>query len=315
MIKTYAFGEKIMHARPMLDEVLQKYAPENPDFYLLSPDVARAGMPVFMKKFPDRTLNMGIAEQSTVNVAAGMALEGKQSVIYGMSGFLSMRSCEQIRTNVCYQNVKVVIIGNNTGLSQGPCGATHYALEDLGIVRTFPKMTLVAPADPEQTIKAFYAAMKHEGPVYIRMANGRNESAVYAEDYDFEFGKAIRITEGKDGAIMACGIMVAYAVEAAKQLEKEGIHITVVDMHTLKPLDVEMVKTVAAECGKIVTVEDHNVIGGLGSAICEAVAENGLCCKVTRLGVPDMFPGFGSFDEQMHHLGYGIEAMKKAIKG
>lgn len=314
MIKTYAFGEKIMHARPMLDDELQKYAPKNPNFYLLSPDVARAGMPVFMKKFPERTLNMGIAEQSTVNVAAGMALEGKESVIYGMSGFLSMRSCEQIRTNVCYQNAKVIFLGNNTGLSQGSCGSTHYAMEDLGIIRTFPKMTLVAPADPNQTIKAFYAALEHDGSVYIRMANGRNEAAVYAENYDFELGKGIRITDGKDGAIIACGIMVAYALEASKQLEKEGIHVTVVDMHTLKPLDVELIKEIANECDKIVTVEDHNVIGGLGSAVCEVVAGNGLPCKVIRLGIPDMFPGFGSFNEQMSHLGYGIEAMKKAIE-
>ena len=275
MIKTYAFGEKMMHARPMLDEEMQKYAPENPDFYLLSPDVARAGMPVFMKKFPEQVLNMGIAEQSTVNVAAGMALEGKQSVIYGMSAFLSMRSCEQIRTNVCYQNAKVVILGNNTGLSQGPCGSTHYAMEDLGIVRTFPQMTLVAPADPEQTRKAFYAALKNEGSVYIRMANGRNEPAVYAEDYPFEFGKGIRITDGKDGAIIACGIMVAYAVEAAKQLKKEGIDVTVVDMHTIKPLDVELVKKVAAECGNIVTVEDHNVIGGLAAQYARLLRETG----------------------------------------
>lgn len=314
MMKTYEFGELLEHARPMLDEELQKYAPEHPEFCLLSPDVGRAGMPVFMNKCADQMFNMGIAEQSTVNVAAGMALEGRKPVIYGMSTFMSMRSCEQIRTNVCYQNAKVVILGNNTGLSQGPCGSTHYAMEDLAIVRTFPKMTLICPGDPAQTLKAFHAAMEHDGPVYIRMGNGRNESAVYKEEYEYQIGKGIRITDGKDASIVACGVMVAYAVEAAKQLEKEGIHVTVVDMHTIKPLDKELVEELARESGKIVTVEDHNIIGGLGGAVCETVAESGIPCKVKRLGIPDMFPGFGSFNDQMSHLGYGIDAMKDAIK-
>ncbi len=314
MIKTYELNELLEHARPLMDAELQKYAPEHPEFCLLSPDVGRAGMPIFMNKCKDQMFNMGIAEQNTVNVAAGMALEGRKPVIYGMSTFLSMRSCEQIRTNVCYQNVKVVFLANNTGLCQGPCGSTHYALEDLAIVRTFPKMTLICPGDPAQTIKAFHAAMEMDGPVYIRMGNGRNESAVYKDDYDFQVGKGIKIAEGNDGAIIACGVMVAYAVEAAKQLKRDGIHVTVVDMHTIKPLDDELVKEIALKCGKIVTVEDHNIIGGLGSAVCEVVAESGIPCKVKRLGVPDMFPGFGSFDDQMIHLNYGIAAMKSAIE-
>jgi len=314
MMNTYAFGEKLEHARAMMDAELQKYAPEHPEFCLLSADVGRAGMPVFMNACKDQMFNMGIAEQNTVNFAAGMALEGRKPVVYGMSAFLTMRSCEQIRTNVCYQNAKVVFLGCNTGLFQGPCGSTHYAMEDLAILRTFPKMTVICPGDPAQTVKAFHAAMEMEGPVYIRMGNGRNESAVYKDEYDFQVGKGNRLTDGKDGAIIACGVMVAFALEAARELEKEGIHVTVVDMHTIKPLDTALVEDIARECGKIVTVEDHTIMGGLGSAVCDAVAESGIPCKVKKLGIPDTFPGFGTFQDQTTHLGYGIEAMKAAIK-
>lgn len=314
MIETYAFGEKLGHARPLLDKAMQNYASDHPEFCLISPDVSRAGMPEFIKKFPKQQFNVGIAEQCCVDLAAGMALEGRLPFIYGMSAFMSMRSCENIRTNVCYQNANVKIIGNNTGLSQGPCGSTHYAMEDMAIVRTFPNITLICPGDPEQAEQAFYAAIKHNGPVYIRLANGRNESEVYKSDYKFEIGKGITTIEGKDATIVACGIMLAYAVEAAKQMKEEGISVRVIDMHTLKPIDKEIIEKAAKETGRIVTVEDHSIIGGLGGAVCETVAESGIACKVKRLGIPDFFPGFGSFQDQMDHLGYGIEAMKDAIK-
>lgn len=314
MIETYAFGEHLGHARPLLDEAMQALAPRDPLFCLISPDVGRAGMPEYIKKFPKQYFNTGIAEMAAADLACGLAIEGFHPVIYGMSAFTSMRSCEGVRTSICYQNANVKIIANNTGLSQGPCGSTHYALEDLAIVRSFPNIVLCVPGDPEQALKAFDAAMAYKGPVYIRLANGRNEPSVYKSDYKFEFGKGITVKEGGDAAILACGIMVAYALEAARQLETEGIHARVLDMHTLKPLDKELVLKAAAETGKLVTVEDAFVIGGLGGAVCETVAESGVPCRVKRLGVPDLFPGFGSFQDQMDHLGFGIEAMKAAVK-
>ena len=189
---------------------------------------------------------------------------------------------------MCYQHANVKIIGCNTGLCQGPCGSTHYALEDLAILRTFPELTLCVPCDANQAVKAFEAANGIEGPVYLRLGNGRGESDVYKNDYKFEFGKGVEIMEGMD--------------------------VGVVDMHTLKPLDTELICKVAKQCGRIVTCEDAFIIGGLGGAVCETVAESGIPCKVKRLGVPDLFPGFGSFDEQMEHLGFGVKAMKEAIK-
>ena len=314
MIETYAFGEHMGDARPLLDEAMQAYAASHPEFCMISPDVGRAGMPEYINKFPKQYYNTGIAEMASCDLASGLALEGFQPVIYGMSAFMSMRSCEGVRTSICYQNANVKIIGCNTGLSQGPCGSTHYALEDLAIIRSFPNIVLCVPGDPEQALKAFDAALKYKGPVYIRLANGRNEPSVYKSDYRFEFGKSIQIHEGNDATIIACGIMVAYALEAARRLEAEGIHVRVIDMHTIKPLDTEAVLQAAAETGKIITIEDAFITGGLGGAVCEAIAGSGLGCKVTRMGVPDMFPGFGSFQDQMEHLGFGIEAMMKAIK-
>lgn len=314
MIETYAFGEKLGHARPAIDAAMQKMAVERPEFRLISADVARAGMPEFIKKFPKQYYNTGIAEMAAMDLAAGMALEGYLPFVYGMSVFNTLRAGEGIRTNICYQNANVKIIGNNTGLSQGPCGSTHYAMEDLAILRTFPRMTLCVPGDPSQAVKAFEAAADFDGPVYIRLANGRNEPEVYKGDYEFRFGKGIELMEGSYGYIVACGIMLAYAVEAAKQLRAEGLDVGVIDMHTLKPLDSELLLRVAAKTGRLITVEYAFIIGGLGGAVCETIAESGVPCRVKRLGIPDIFPGFGSFEEQMEHLGFGIEAMKQAIR-
>lgn len=314
MIETYAFGEKLGHARPAIDAAMQRMAVERPEFRLISADVARAGMPEFIKKFPKQYYNTGIAEMAAMDLAAGMALEGYLPFVYGMSVFNTLRAGEGIRTNICYQNANVKIIGNNTGLSQGPCGSTHYAMEDLAILRTFPRMTLCVPGDPSQAVKAFEAAADFDGPVYIRLANGRNEPEVYKGDYEFRFGKGIELMEGSYGYIVACGIMLAYAVEAAKQLRAEGLDVGVIDMHTLKPLDSELLLRAAAKTGRLITVEDAFIIGGLGGAVCETIAESGVPCRVKRLGIPDIFPGFGSFEEQMEHLGFGIEAMKQAIR-
>lgn len=314
MIETYAFGEKLGHARPAIDAAMQKMAVERPEFRLISADVARAGMPEFIKRFPKQYYNTGIAEMAAMDLAAGMALEGYLPFVYGMSVFNTLRAGEGIRTNICYQNANVKIIGNNTGLSQGPCGSTHYAMEDLAILRTFPRMTLCVPGDPSQAVKAFEAAADFDGPVYIRLANGRNEPEVYKGDYEFRFGKGIELMEGSYGYIVACGIMLAYAVEAAKQLRAEGLDVGVIDMHTLKPLDSELLLRAAAKTGRLITVEDAFIIGGLGGAVCETIAESGVPCRVKRLGIPDIFPGFGSFEEQMEHLGFGIEAMKQAIR-
>lgn len=314
MIKTYEFGEILRSARPILDEVILDYAKKNEKFYLISPDMTRAAFPKFMNACPEKHFNVGIAETSAVDFASGMAVEGFLPYVYGMSAFLSMRSCEAIRTNVCYQNHNVKFIGCNTGLSLGALGSTHYAMEDLAIVSNMPNMTVISPGDPDQSVKAFYAAAEIDGPVYIRLANGKNESAVYAEDYEFKVGKGITIREGGDCAIIATGIMVSYANAVAKKLEKEGINVTLIDMHTIKPLDVELIADVARKTGRIVTVEDHFVSSGMGSLVCNAVLDSGIPCKVKRVGIPDTWPGFGTFPELLQHHNYGNAAIEAAVK-
>jgi len=314
MIETYGFKEVLRSARPMLDEAMQDYAIKNKEFCLVSPDVSRAGMPEFIKKFPKQHFNVGIAEQCAVDFAAGMAMEGRLPFIYGMSVFMSMRSCENIRTNVCYQNANVKIIGNNTGLAGGG-GSTHYAMEDLAILRSFPNLTLIVPGDPDQALKAFYAAIERPGPVYIRLSNGRKEAAVYKNDYDFTIGKGIVVKEGDAATVIACGIMVTYALEAARLLaEKDHISVNVVDMHTLKPLDTSLVCEMARSTGRIITLEDHTINGGLGGAVAETLAESGIPCRLKRLGIPDTFPGFGSFEALQAQLGYGIDAVIAQVK-
>lgn len=312
-MRCYGFHEKKEDARTLVDNELQILAAKKPLLRCLSPDLVRSGMPGVSKSFPRSTYNMGVAETSCIDFAAGLATEGMLPVIYGMSAFLSMRSCEAIRTNLCYQNLHVVLLGNNTGLTQGPAGSTHYAMEDIAILRLFPRMTLIAPADPEQTVKALYAALELPGTTYIRMSNGRNEDAVYQDEYSFTIGKGIVLREGSDISIIACGIMVSYALEAARQLENDSIHATVVDMHTVKPLDKVLVRTLAMR-GPIITVEDGFLTGGLGSSVSETVTEAGLGCSVCRLGIPDEFPGFGSFAELIGFYGYDVAGIHRAAR-
>lgn len=313
MMDTYRLGENLRSGRPILDEFLMEYAKENPDFYLITPDIARAALPRFMNTLPKRQFNVGIAEMGAIELASGMAVEGLTPVVYGMAAFLVMRACESIRTNVCYQNHKVIMIGNNTGLSPNSCGSTHYAMEDIAIMGSMPNLTLLVPGDPDQTIDAFRAALDVPGPVYIRMANGRNESAVYKNPPPFEVGKGLVIKEGGDGCVIACGVMVSYALEAARLLEEKGIHITVVDIRSLKPIDKELIVSLGQKFKKIVTVEDHLASCGMGSMVSAVIAENGLPCQIKRMGIPDCYPGFGKFTEQIKHLGYDTEAIMKAL--
>ena len=314
MIETYELGEVIRSGRPIMDEAIIEYAKKNKKFCLVSPDMTRAAFPKFMNTCKEQHFNVGIAENSAVDIASGLALEGYVPFIYGMSAFLSMRSFEAIRTNVGYQNHNVKFIACNTGVSLGMLGSTHYAMEDLALISSIPNMTVICPGDPDQTVKAFHAAAQMQGPVYIRMANGRNESAVYKEDYDFEIGKGITIMEGDDCAIIATGIMVSYAVDAAKKLKKEGINVTVIDMHTIKPLDEELILKTAGNIGKIVTVEDHFKSCGMGTKVCGVVAESGIPCKVKRMGIPDMYPGFGTFKDMLENLHYGSDDIVANVK-
>ena len=242
----------------------------------------------FREAFPDRSYNVGIAEQSLMSVAAGMAHEGYKPLAFAFASFASMRCYEQVRTDICYSKLPVVIIGNGAGYSNGTSGCTHCGLEDSALMVACNNMTVIEPGDPFQMVKVLEAAVELNAPVYIRMGREAT-SSLYAEDVKYEIGKALIPREGEDGAFICTGIMVHFAMEAAQRLQDElGKSVRVVDMHTIKPLDKDAV-IAAAKTGRVVAAQDHNLLGGLGQLVGSAIAEAGLACKLICRGCPDEF--------------------------
>ena len=268
----------------------------------------------FAEQYPDRYVECGISEQDAVLVASGLASCGLVPFVGTYGGFITMRACEQMRTYCAYPNMNVKLIWINGGLLGGEReGVTHQFIEDLGIVRTIPNITVLTPADQYQVYGAVKAAMEIDGPVYVRCASGR-EPVVYDESVPFTFGK-IRVLKnyGDDVAIFAAGYLMNRAVQAAEDLKAQGISATLVDVSTLKPIDEQGVAEVLARCKRAVTVEDHNVIGGLGSAIAETAAK--LCpTPMAFIGVQDRFAESGAADALLDAYGMSADAIVKAAK-
>jgi transketolase len=247
------------------------------------------GAGAFADEFPERLFDVGISEQNLIGVAAGLAHAGKTAFVLGMAPFVSMRSFEQLRDDCAYNrnNVKVLVLF--TGLEAGPWGVTHHAIEDLALLRTIPGMTIIVPADSKEVGEAVHAAASIDGPVYVRMAGfAADMSPLEIDCPPLTVGKAATLREGRDLTLIATGAMVRVAVAAAERLAESGIEARVLNMHTIKPLDREAVVAAAEETGRIITVEDHSIVGGLGGAVAEVVAELGKG-RVKRLGVPDVF--------------------------
>ena len=308
-------NELVKSTRAAYGEVLQEIGEEFPDVVVMDADLSESTMTFhFAEKYPDRFYNMGIAEQSMMGTAAGLATCGITPICSTFAVFASMRSGEQIRTSICYPKLNVKVVTTHSGLSIGTAGATHFCEEDLAIMRALPNMTVIAPSDFLETKKAVRAALKMDGPVYIRL--GRGDAAVlYSELDDYEIGKAITIQDGTDVTLIATGVMVQRAVAAAKLLEQEGVSCRVVDMHTIKPLDTEAVIKAARETKGIVTLEEHNVKGGLGSAVSEVVAElKGEKAPVKILGIPDVFGGVASAELLWDSYGMDAESIAKTAK-
>lgn len=243
---------------------------------------------VFREKYPDRCYNVGIAEQSLMSTAAGLAHEGFKPLCFAFAPFASMRCYEQVRTDICYSALPVIIIGNGAGYSNGASGCTHCGLEDSALMVACNNMTVIEPGDPFQMVQVLEAAMEWNRPVYIRMGREATHS-LYAPDVRYEIGKALVPREGDDGAFVCTGIMVHFAMEAAERIERElGKRVRVVDMHTVKPLDRAAVLA-AAETGRVVAAQDHNLLGGLGQLVGAAIAEAGISCRLLCRGCPDAF--------------------------
>lgn len=287
-----AFGKAMMFLGEKMD-----------DLVVMTADLADATrVTQFRKKFPDKFYNIGIAEQNLVGVAAGMALAGKTVFATTFAAFAAMRSCEQLRTDMGYMKTNVKLIGADAGVVMGTLGNTHYAVEDISIVRAMPYITLLSPSDSLSIYKATIAAAEYKGPVYLRLTGAKNNPIVYREDFKYEIGKAITVREGKDATIIATGSMVANAMGAAKLLGDKGISVTVVDMHTIKPLDESVIKKAVSETGLIVTAEEHSILGGLGAAVAEIVAAIGNAPKVIRVGLPDSFGPIGTYADQLERF-------------
>lgn len=269
------------------DEMLE-LGKENPDIYIVDADVGKSCKTLaFASAFPNQHVNVGIAEQNACGIAAGLATTGKIPFISTYAVFGSMRMSEQIRQEICYPKLNVKIACSHGGLTPANDGASHQSIEDMGILRTLPNMTVIMGADYYATRNLIRKAAEYEGPVYLRFTRDAIPF-VYDDSIELEIGKAHQIQDGKDIAIIANGDTVCIAKEAAEILETRGMSVRLLDMHTIKPLDKEAVGKCVEEIGKIITVEDHNIINGLGSAVCEVAAELGQGI-VKRIGVQDQF--------------------------
>lgn len=266
----------------------------------------------FRKELPEQYFNVGIAEQNGAGVAAGMATCGKIPFVVTYAVFGSLRMCEMIRQEICYPNLNVKIACSHGGVTPANDGASHQCIEDMGVLRTLPNMTVIMPADYNSTKKLVRAAGETYGPMYLRFTRDAIPQ-IYGEDVEFVIGKAHHIRDGKDVAIIANGDTVRLAIDAAKELEAKGISARVLDMHTIKPLDVEAVTACVNEIGKIITVEDHNIINGLGSAVCEVVAEMGKGI-VKRVGIQDQFGQSAPYERLLAMNGITVEDIVKTAE-
>ena len=293
------------------------------DFYhdqykikVLTSDMAYgAGLSRFKQKYPEDFYDVGIAEQNLMGITAGLVSEGFKCVATAQSCFLSMRSFEPVRQYMGYMQIPAILVGINSGFALSYFGNSHYALEDLSLMRTVPNMTVLSPADAGEAVKAFEAALKMNTPVYIRLSGTVNNPVVYAEDFEYDYRKAnIVNTHGDDVVFFATGSMVYNCMKAAEQLDSDGVGAKVIDVHCLKPIDSATVLKELAGAKLIVTAEEHFVIGGLGTAISEVMVQNQMAGKVLNLGVHDKFSEVGDYQYLMAQNGLSSEKIVEKVK-
>lgn len=300
--------------RESFGEALRELAETNQDIVVLDADLAEATKTgIFGKKYPDRFFDCGIAEGNMIGVAAGLATCGKIPFAASFAMFSAGRAFEQVRNSVGYPHLNVKVAGSHAGISVGEDGATHQCCEDLALMRTIPGMVVLNPADHYEMMAAVKAAAEYVGPVYIRLGRLAVESVTQDVTEPFEIGKGITLRDGKDVTIAATGLMVQEAVKASDALKAAGISARVLDIHTIKPLDRELIVKAARETGRIVTVEEHNIVGGLGEAVAACVCEE--CpVPVTRIGVNDVFGHSGPALELLKEFGLSAENIEATVK-
>ena len=300
--------DKKIATRQSYGEELAKLGEDNEKIVVLDADLSSATKTgIFAEKFPDRFINVGIAEQNLMGIAAGLSTFGKIPFASTFAVFAAGRAYEQIRNSIAYPNLNVKICATHAGITVGEDGATHQMLEDLSLMRTLPNMTVMCTSDDIQTKWAVREIAKITGPVYLRLCRMATP-IIYDVTQKFEIGKGVQIGEGKDASIIATGVTVAEALKAQEILKEKGINVRVIDIHTIKPIDKELIVKCAKETKRIITVEDHNIIGGLGSAVCEVLSEE-YPTKVERMGIPDCFGRSGKAEELLHYYKIDCDAI------
>ncbi len=257
--------------------------------FVITPDLGFSVLEKFAEEFPDRFLNVGIAEQNAVGVAAGMALSGKIVYVYSIIPFITMRCFEQVRVDVAYMRTNVRLVGVGAGFSYGPAGATHHAIEDIAIMRALPNMTVCCPGDPVETRELVNRSFSHEGPMYIRL--GKNgEKKIHPDNFSLSIGQAKWVRDGEDAVLITTGNMLEQGVELMEAENQAGHKVGLVSVPTVKPLDVAFIQDLIRRRIPLVTMEEHNIVGGLGSAVAEVIAESGQAVPFRRIAVPDEYP-------------------------
>jgi transketolase len=310
---TWNFGE-FLSARSVAGETIIELAKKYPNVWGVTADQGGA-LKQFKKDFPERFIDVGIAEQNLAGIAAGLALEGHIPFIFGMIPFMTMRACEQNRTAICYQDLPVRFIGTGGGLTSG-AGSTHNAMEDIGIMKSLVNMTVLSIGDPNMVRDIMLLSYDYPHPLYLRLAQGKQDRMLYEPGkYEYKIGMGLTAREGKDATIFAHGEMVFEALEAANALKAGGIDVRVVDMYSIKPLDKELLFKCIKETKNIVVLEDHLTDCGLASAISDACMDEGIYPKkFHRLGIPQIYAGFGSGEELRKKYGYDKNAAAAAVK-
>ena len=304
-------SEKIA-TREAYGKALVDLGTQNDKVVVLDADLAGATMTKYFKAaHPDRFYDCGIAEADMMNIGAGLSTMGLVPFCSTFAMFGAGRAYEQIRNSIAYPKFNVKICCSHAGVSVGEDGGSHQSIEDIGLMRMIPGMTVIVPADANEARKATFALAEFQGPVYMRLA--RLATPVFENDYPFEIGKANVLREGKDAAVFACGLMVNEALEAAKLLAAEGIEVSVINMHTIKPLDAACVVKYAEKCGNVITVEEHSVIGGLGDAVADVLMGK-VCCKFKKIGVNDQFGQSGKAADVLREYGLTADQIAAKIK-
>ena len=304
-------SEKIA-TREAYGKALVELGEQNKNVVVLDADLAGATMTKFFKAaHPDRFFDCGIAEANMMNIGAGLSTMGLIPFCSTFAMFGAGRAYEQIRNSIAYPKFNVKICCSHAGVSVGEDGGSHQSIEDIGLMRLIPGMTVIVPADANEARKATFALAEFQGPAYMRLA--RLATPVFEEDYPFEIGKANVLREGKDVAVFACGLMVNEALEAAKLLSAEGIEISVINVHTIKPIDAACVTEYAQKCGNVVTVEEHSVIGCLGNAVADVLMGK-VCCKFRKIGVNDQFGQSGKAADVLREYGLTADQIAARIK-